>query len=94
MQRVKKFLPISVAFLFGLFVLVGPSGQALAADSDGFDSSTLAVASADVQLAGKHSMKSGSDDANDPLESINPGDLQLQRVSAAESDPASGSPLS
>ena len=71
MQRVKKFLPISVAFLFGLFVLVGPSGQALAADSDGFDSSTLAVASADVQLAGKHSMKSGSDDANDPLESIN-----------------------
>ena len=71
MQRVKKFLPISVAFLFGLFVLVGPFGQAMASDSDGFDSSTLAVASADVQLAGKHSMKSGSDDANDPLESIN-----------------------
>ncbi|MBT3907893.1 MAG: VacJ family lipoprotein [Rhodospirillales bacterium] len=71
MQRVKKFLPISVAFLFGLFVLVGPTGQALAADSDGFDSSTLAVASADVQLAGKHSMKKDADDANDPLESIN-----------------------
>ena len=36
MQLVKKFLPISVAFLFGLFVLVGPTGQALAADSDGY----------------------------------------------------------
>jgi len=70
-QRIKKVLPISVAFVFGLFVLVAPLGQATASDGDGFDSSELAVASSDVQLAGKHSMKSGSDDANDPLESIN-----------------------
>lgn len=73
-QRVKKFLPISVAFVFGLFVLAGPTGHALASDSDGFDSSTLAVASANIQLGASHSMKGGmkaGDNSNDPLETVN-----------------------
>jgi phospholipid-binding lipoprotein MlaA len=66
-HRVKNFLPIGLAFFFGLFVMVGTGNLVWAADEKGFDSSTLVIETLDGQLAADAEV----DDANDPLESIN-----------------------
>jgi phospholipid-binding lipoprotein MlaA len=66
-DRVKKFFPIGLTFLLGIFVLVGSSNLAWAADEKGFDSTTLAIETLEDQLAADADI----DDANDPLETMN-----------------------
>jgi len=64
-QRVKNFLPSSLVFFFGFFIVVGSANQTWAADEKSFDSATFAIETADGQLA------VDIDEVNDPLESIN-----------------------